>query len=106
MRLEHEPIEQFTKDILAIIGRHVDLNEYRVFFFGSRVTGRGDERSDIDIGIEGKYAVPSRAWSEIVDAFEEYPCLYTLDAVDFKRTSEKFRNVALQKIELINNARL
>ena len=51
MRLEHEPIEQFTKDILAIIGRHVDLNEYRVFFFGSRVTGRGDERADIDIGI-------------------------------------------------------
>jgi predicted nucleotidyltransferase len=99
MRLEHESIEQFKKDILGIVGRHIDLNEYRVFFFGSRVTGRGDDRSDIDIGIEGTRAVPSRAWAEIIDAFEEYPCLYTLDAVDFKRASEKFKQVALEHIE-------
>ncbi len=102
MRLEHEPVEQLKKDILAIVGRHVDLNEYRVFFFGSRVTGRGDDRSDIDVGIEGARAVPSPAWSDIVDEFEEYPSLYTLDAVDFKKTSDTFKNVALQNIELIN----
>ncbi|OGY72234.1 MAG: hypothetical protein A3H61_04460 [Candidatus Jacksonbacteria bacterium RIFCSPLOWO2_02_FULL_44_20] len=99
MRLEHESIDQLKKDILAIIGRHLDLKEYRVFFFGSRVTGSGDDRSDIDIGVEGTRAVPLRAWSDIVDAFEEYPCLYTLDAVDFKRTSDKFKQVALEYIE-------
>lgn len=37
--------------------KHLDLNKYRVFVFGSRVTGKSSERSDIDIGIDGATAV-------------------------------------------------
>jgi len=49
MRLEHYPIEKLKKEILEIIGKHLDLNKYKIFFFGSRVTGKGNDRSDIDI---------------------------------------------------------
>ena len=83
--------------VRIILKKHLPNTEVKAF--GSRVTGSGDDRSDIDIGVEGTRAVPLRAWSDIVDAFEEYPCLYTLDAVDFKRTSDKFKQVALEYIE-------
>lgn len=38
----------------AVIRRHVPDPAYRLFLFGSRATGSTGERSDIDIGIEGR----------------------------------------------------
>lgn len=104
MRLEHEPLEQFTCDLLRIISRHVDLNTHRVFFFGSRVSHKGDDRSDIDVGVEGPAPIPWQTWSRIEEEVDDQPWLYTVDLVDFKNVSEKFKNVALQQIEVINPA--
>lgn len=101
MRLEHEPLEQFTNDLLRIIGRHLDLNTHRVFFFGSRVSHKGDDCSDIDVGIDGPAPVPREIWSRIEEEVDDQPWLYTVDLVDFKNVSEKFRHVALQQIELL-----
>lgn len=102
MRLEHYPEEKLKKEILKIAGKHLDLKKYKVFFFGSRVSGGGDERSDIDVGIEGETPLPSTALSDIQEEIEELPILYKIDVIDFAEADEKFRKVALQYIEKIN----
>ncbi|KKS38262.1 MAG: hypothetical protein A3G49_02370 [Candidatus Sungbacteria bacterium RIFCSPLOWO2_12_FULL_41_11] len=99
MRLEHYPVEKLKKEILESIGRHLDLSQYRVFFFGSRVAGKGTDRSDIDVGIEGKEPVPFIILEDIKEDFEKIPTLYKIDIVDFCRVAPKFRVVALQKVE-------
>ena len=101
MRLEHESSEQLKKNLLCIVGRHLDLNEYRVFFFGSRVAGRGTERSDIDVGIEGPAPVPGSMMAEMREALEQLPLLYKIDIVDFQNVSTHFKKVAKQNIARI-----
>ena len=102
MRLEYYDEGTLKKELKKIIGRHLDLSQYAVFFFGSRVTGNGDDRSDIDVGIEGMRAVPSDKLWKIRDDIETLPTLYKLDIVDFSNTSDSFRRVAKNKIEYIN----
>lgn len=102
MRLEHYPIEKLKKEILDILAKHLDLAHYWVFFFGSRVTGGGDERSDIDVGIEGS-SIQDHVWHDIREAFENFPMLYKIEIVDFNRVASDFKDVALQKTEDINS---
>ncbi len=104
MRIEHYSIEKLKKEILEIIGKYLNLKEYRVFFFGSRVEGRGDEHSDIDIGIEGKKEIPYETISSIQEEIENLPTLYKIDVVDFKTVSDKFRNIAGQKTESLTTS--
>lgn len=101
MRLEHYPIEQLKKEIIAIIDRHLGGGQYRVFFFGSRVTGKGTARSDIDIGIEGPEEIPARAMFAIEEEIENLPTLYKIEIVDFRHVPAKFREVALKNTEPI-----
>lgn len=75
---------------------------YRVFFFGSRVTGRAHERSDIDVGIEGPGEVPPRVLADIKEQINNLPTLYTVDVVDFVRASPGFRRIAKEKIEMVS----
>lgn len=102
MKLEHEDLEKLKKQILKIIGRHLDLKDYRVFFFGSRVSGKSREASDIDVGIEGEKPLPAGALSKIHDGIEELPVLYKIDVVDFATVNEKFKAIAKEHIELVN----
>lgn len=102
MRLEHYSQEKLKKEILEIVGKYLDLNKYKLFFFGSRVSGKGDERSDIDIGIEGLEKLPDIAIFNIREEIEELPTLYKIDIIDFADADEKFKKIALQHIEKIN----
>ncbi|MBI3607438.1 MAG: nucleotidyltransferase domain-containing protein [Nitrospirae bacterium] len=103
MKLEHYPVERLKKDLLAIFGKHLNLRTYRVFFFGSRVQGKGTDRSDVDVGIEGPEPVPAAQWAAIQDEdeVEDIPTLYKVDLVDFGRVVPQFREVAFQHIEPI-----
>ena len=101
MKLEHEDLEKLKKQLLAIIGRHIDLASYGVFFFGSRVNGRSVEQSDIDIGIEGDKPLPPGLLSDIQDEIEALPVLYKIDAVDFAKVNESFKAVAKQQVESV-----
>ena len=101
MRLEHYPVEKLKQEVLQIVGRHLSLKEHRLFFFGSRVKEMGDERSDIDIGIEGKREVPIEVMGRIGEELEKLPILYKIELVDFRKVPPDFRKVALQTIEPI-----
>jgi len=101
MRLEHEKLEKLKAEIKQIVGKRLNLTQYQLFFFGSRVSGHGDEHSDIDIGIEGKEPVPVLTRMEIEEDIENLPVLYKIDFVDFKTVSEDFYRIAKQTIEPI-----
>ena len=101
MRLEHYPLEKMKREIIGIVGRYLDLTNYRVFFFGSRVTGQGTENSDIDIGIEGPAPVPWSVMAKVRGEVEELPTLYKIDIVDFQNVSSRFKKVATQSVEFI-----
>lgn len=102
MRMQNYSEKQFKKELLKIISRHLDLAEYKVFVFGSRVNGQGDERSDIDIGIEGKTKIPLSTIARIREEVEGLPILYEVDVVDFQRVEPDFKKVAMTKIEKLN----
>ena len=102
MRLEHYPQEKLKEEILTILQKHLDLEQYRVFFFGSRVEGKGTDRSDIDVGIEGPRAVPFETLENIKAEVERLSTLYKIDIVDFHELPPKFQEVARQHIEILN----
>ena len=102
MQLEHYPVEKLKKEILEIVGKYLDLKEYKVFFFGSRVRGDNFPRADIDIGIKGPKTVPFEVMVRIKEDLENLPTLYRFDVIDFKDVPEKFKKIALKNIEYLN----
>jgi uncharacterized protein len=103
MKIEFYPEEKLKKEILEIIGKHLDLKKHRVFFFGSRTNGQANKRSDIDIGIEGPEKIPSGIMAKIREEIFNLPTLYQIDVIDFSSTDKDFRKIAGKNIELINN---
>ena len=94
--------KKIEKDIINIVSKYLDINSTKVFFFGSRVYGIKNDRSDIDIGIEYKNKINLRILSKIREDIDDLNILYTIDLVDFKDVSENFKTVALKKIIQIN----
>lgn len=101
MRLEFYSKEKLRKEVLNIFSQQLDIVRYRIFFFGSRVVGGGNERSDIDIGVEGPEEIPLSVMSKIKEEAEKLPILYKIDIVDFKNVSNDFYKIAIRNIELL-----
>ena len=102
MKLEHYSQKKLEKKILEIVGKYLDLKKYKVFFFGSRVSGENHERSDIDIGIKGPKKIPYGVIYNIQeDMNEKIPTLYKFDVVDFKDADKNFIKVVSQHKEYI-----
>ena len=102
MKLKHKAEKEIKKEIVEIVGRYIDLNQYKLFFFGSRITGKGNDRSDIDLGIKGEKVVPIKAMSNIKEDLENLSTLYTIDIVDFSKVSFDFNKFATKNIEYLN----
>lgn len=73
----------------------------RVFLFGSRATGRGDPRSDIDLGIDLGHPIDPETLTRLREAFDEMPILQKVDVVDFASVDADFRRVALERTVLV-----
>lgn len=101
MQIEHLSQKKLEKDLLQIIGKYLDLNSTKVFFFGSRVNGSSNDRSDIDVGLEAKEPISSNILWKIKEEVENFSTLYSIDIVDFKSAAKDFREIAYQKIEPI-----
>jgi predicted nucleotidyltransferase len=102
MRLKHYSERKLKSEIREIIGRHLELRRYHIFFFGSRVRGSNFDRSDIDIGIEGPEELPGEILENIEEELDNLPTLYSFDFVDFKNASHRFKKEALKYVEKIN----
>lgn len=102
MKLKYFRESVLKKEILKIIKRHLDPRDYRVFFFGSRIAGTGDEHSDIDLGIEGPGIIPISTFAKIREDLDTIPTLYKIDVVDFYNAPDEFRQIAKNKIQFLN----
>ncbi|MFH1429721.1 MAG: nucleotidyltransferase domain-containing protein [Candidatus Margulisiibacteriota bacterium] len=94
--------EELTKYIVEIVRKQIQQPHYKLFYFGSRVNGKADERSDIDIGIIAEANIPWGVIGEIEAELEEsVPVLQKFDFVDFNIVSDDFKKIALKDIEII-----
>jgi len=88
---------EVLSDIRAVLTASADLlRGHSVVLFGSRATGTAAERSDFDIGVNGKVPLPLTAFYAIADKLESLRTLYRIDWVDLCRTSDVFRAEALK----------
>lgn len=101
MKLESYSEEKLKKEVKEIVGKHLDLNKYKVFFFGSRVKGSNFNVSDVDIGIMGSEKIPVEIKMDIEEEIDELPTLHTFDVVDFNDVSEDFKEEAFKNIEYV-----
>ena len=101
MKLEHYSAEKLKIQILSVIKKHSNLNDYNVFFFGSRVRGDNFERADIDLGIEGTKKISALTKFKIEEDLKKLPVLYKIDFVDFNNVSREFKQEALKNIEYV-----
>ena len=101
MKLEHYPLPKLKTEIKNIVKKYLNLKEYQVFFFGSRVRGDNFKRADIDIGLKGPSVIPPALKFKIKEDLERLPTLYKFDLVDFKAVPSKFKKEALKYVEKI-----
>ena len=101
MKTEFYSKEKLKKEILRIVGRYLDLSKHKVFFFGSRVTGKANKRSDIDIGLKGSKEIPLKVMAKIREEVSNIATLYHIDVVDFSSADKDFRKIAEKNIEII-----
>lgn len=89
-------------EIKKIIFQFLNPQKDKVFIFGSRAIGNGRKFSDIDIGIESHKKISEELVEDIQEKFEESDLPYTVDVVNFSQVSDRFRDVAKQKIIYLN----
>jgi len=100
MKLEHYSEKLLKKQILEIVSKYLDLKDYRIFFFGSRVDKNNSQRSDI--GIEGPDKIPTEILIQIEEELDQLPTLYRFDLVDFKKVSSAFKKAVGSRVEYVS----
>ncbi|MHB8370664.1 MAG: restriction endonuclease subunit S [Leptospirales bacterium] len=82
------------KIVQNILNKHVPDRE--VWAFGSRVTGKATETSDLDLVIIGETPLAFETLAALRDAFSESRLPYKVDVVDWATTSESFGKIIQQ----------
>jgi len=67
--------------------------EYKVWAFGSRVTGTHKPYSDLDIALVGDESISIETRAALVEALSESALPYKVDIVDWAATSETFQHI-------------
>nr|EES51714.1 MAG: DNA polymerase, beta domain protein region [Leptospirillum ferrodiazotrophum] len=83
------------KIVQDILSAHVPDRE--VWAFGSRVTGKATETSDLDLTIIGETPLDFETLAALRDAFSESRLPYKVDVVDWATISETFREIILKE---------
>ena len=101
MKLEHYSLTKLNKQVVGIFKKHLDLQDYDIFWFGSRVRGDNFPRADIDLGAKGPKKIPAAIKLDIEEELERLPILYKIDLVDFNNVSPDFKEEALKRVEYV-----
>lgn len=92
---------QLIKDILV---KHIPLNDYSLFLFGSRAVRNHRRRSDVDIGVWGNTPLSPIIKFKIEDEINESIVPYKVDIIDFSEVDDNFKKFAFEKINVWNQA--
>jgi predicted nucleotidyltransferase len=75
--------------VTAILAAHVP-REWEVWAFGSRVTGRAQPYSDLDLAVSTTSAIDWREIERLKDAFADSDLPFSVDVVDLGRAAPAF----------------
>jgi len=96
--MSHKEILQKIKSII-----NSSLNgDYKVFLFGSRVTGTASDTSDYDIGIEGPEEIQLSVLAKIQESVRDLNIFHKVDIVDFASVDKSFYKIAIKNRQWIS----
>lgn len=78
-------------ELQGILKRFVP--DYKVWAFGSRVTGNHKPYSDLDIALVGDEPISIQTRAALTEALSESALPYKVDIVDWASTSEAFQQL-------------
>jgi predicted nucleotidyltransferase len=85
--------------LLQILGQHVPDRE--VWAFGSRVTGKAQRFSDLDVAILGEKPLDLDRFCDLTDAFSESDLPIRVDVVDWAAASPTFQDLIRARHEIL-----
>ena len=78
--------------VCDILNRHLPAGT-RVWVFGSRANRTTTRASDLDLALDGESKIDYKITGAMEDAFEDSDLPYTVDVVDLKYLSPKFKQI-------------
>jgi predicted nucleotidyltransferase len=93
--------EEIKAMIRETVRKHMPTSEYKLFIFGSQANLQELKRSDIDVGIDAGRRLTSTELTLISFGLDELETLYFFDFVDFQLVRDRFKEIALENIELL-----
>ncbi|OGC06758.1 hypothetical protein A2230_01865 [candidate division WOR-1 bacterium RIFOXYA2_FULL_36_21] len=93
--------EKITQALIESVKKHLNLQHYKVFYFGSQVNGDATSRSDFDVGIDAGKKISSETKLDIQQDMDNLPVMQKIEIVDFSQVDSEFKKVALKNIEVI-----
>lgn len=96
---------KLNEDELIIIKKILKetIPEKKVIAFGSRVNGKSEEYSDLDLLILEEEKIDLKKLFEVQEKFEESELTFRVDISDEKRISKGFLKNIIKKYEVIQN---
>jgi len=80
-------------DIVKSILREHLSNKARVLVFGSRVTGKAQPFSDLDLAIDAGHTLSLEEMAMLNDQFEQSTLPYKVDVIDWYNIDEAFKKL-------------
>lgn len=93
---------EHIKTVQRILAEHVPECEVRAF--GSRVTGKAKDYSDLDLVLVGPGPLTLDAMRRVREAFEECDLPIRVDVLDWHAISLSFRKVIEEGFEVVQRA--
>ena len=90
------------KTIQYILAEYIP--DYEVRAFGSRVKWTAKDYSDLDLAVVGNKPLSFKQKGQLAEAFEESNLPIRVDVLDWQSISEGFRQVILERYEVIQKA--
>ena len=94
---------KYFKTIQSILAEYIPAYEVRAF--GSRVKWTAKDYSDLDLVVVGSKPLSFRQRGQLAEAFEESNLPIRVDVLDWQSISEGFRQVILERYEVIQQAK-
>ena len=90
------------KEISQILKTYAPL--YEVWAFGSRVTGKAKQFSDLDLAIITQQPLSLNEYAILKEAFDESDLPFKVDIVDWAATSATFREIIKANKVIVQSA--
>lgn len=94
-------LEDRYKDFIKTTIENI-LGNVEIYIYGSRVQGKAQKYSDVDIALKWAYVIPIEKIIRLKAVFHDSTFPYKVDIVDIKTLSDKFLKIIEKDLYKIN----